>query len=252
MKYQGWDISLNHGAIVQLVDGDLDWFTYWTDKSGSAKKHRGAVHLNVVKLKKVAGDRHSFEHARLAFVRDLLFRVVTRSRPDFVAIEDYAMARAQGAHQIGEGGGAARLALWDHGIRYRTVDPYSVKMFATYDGTADKILVEEVVRDRWGADFGKYNVEPPKNKAKKANRQTSEDLCDAFTLAKLVYTEAMLRSGELSLAELEHNKERQVFMRVTKAFPVNILGREWIYNERWKKTLIKKLRGSMAYIREAA
>lgn len=252
MKCQGWDVSLSHGAIVQLVDGELDWFFYWTDKAGSAKRLKHALRLDINKMKREAGDKHSFEHARLAVARDAMLRVVAKMRPDFVAVEDYALARAQGAHQIGEVGGAARLILWDHGIRYRTHDPKSVKMFAAHDGSADKLLVEESVRDRWGTDFSKYNPPPPKNPRQKQSRQTSEDLCDAYALARMVYAEALLRAGELSLSDLEHDKERQVFLRTTKAFPVNVLGREWIFNEEWKRTLLRKLRGSMNYIREAA
>lgn len=253
MRVQGWDISINHGAIVELEDGVLSWIFFWTDRAASASKLKHSVRLDLQKLKKKHGDKHSFEHARLSIVRRCMFKVVTgRPPPDFVAIEDYAMARAQGAHQIGEIGGAARAILWTHGIRYRTIDPYSVKMFAAHDGGADKLLVEEAVSSRWGLDFSKYNPPPPKNPKKKQDRQTSEDLCDATTLAKIVEAEALLRSGEISLKDLEHDKERQVFNRTTKSFPVNILGREWIHNPTWKKSLARELRASLRYIKECA
>ena len=105
-------------------------------------------------------------------------------------------------------------------------------MFTTHDGTAQKDLVERSVKSRWKADFSKYN--PPRaasrgGKQPKQNRTTSEDLADAYALAMMVYTEVLIRSGNTLMKEL-HPKEVQVFNRVTKTYPVNLLDREWLYD----------------------
>lgn len=245
MKVLGLDCSLNHGAVVQLVDGELDKFWYWTTQAGSAKKHSLARRLVLPKT----DDPNVLKHWRLAWIRDFLLEIIRKSRPDFAAVEDYAIRAEQGAHYLGEVGGLARLLLWQHGIKYRTHDPIAVKMFATHDGTADKALVEEACSERWGADFSEYNQPAPANKAKKQNRATSEDLCDAYVLARLTYVEAEIRAGRLQLTDLEHDKERQVFNRTTKHQPVNLLGREWLFNQNWRRESKAEMHSQLEYLK---
>jgi hypothetical protein len=125
-------------------------------------------------------------------------------------------------------GGQIRELLWRAGVKFRLHDPLSVKMFAALDGTADKDNMRWSVKHRWGVDFDRFS--PPKRTAKQKKQDTtsSEDLCDAFTLAKLVRLEALLRAGKRTLQALDNDQERRVFIRTTKAQPINILGREWI------------------------
>lgn len=221
----GLDLSLNHGAVVELTDGEMTWFSYYTDQAGSAGASRKHGHRVPI----IKAERHQMAMARLAWIERWLDKVVlVARRPDFAGLEDYALRQEQGAHQLGEIGGTARLLMWFRGIRFRLHDPISVKMFTTWDGTAQKDLVEERVRERWGVEFGRYN-QPPSGRGK-PSRRTSEDLADAFAIAKLVEIEARIRAGTLRLDQLEHDKERQVFNRTTKTYPVSLLGREWIHN----------------------
>lgn len=224
---QGMDISLNHGAVVQLRNGELDDFWYYTDQVGSAKrskKHGFRVELPTPKKQP---DKQIRSAIRLDWVSKWIDRIALGHKPHFSGLEDYAVGADQGAHYLGEIGGQARRLLWLRGVRFRLHDPIAVKLFVTHDGTAQKDLVEEFVLSRWKADFG--NCNDPKSKSKTKARQTSEDLSDAFGLAQLVWTEYLLRKGKIKLSSL-HEKEIQLFNRVTKAYPINILGREWIYN----------------------
>ena len=220
----GYDLSLNQGAVVELVDGKLSWFSYYTNVAGVADRHANGRRVPAQgKL-----DVQAYRVLRLAWVEMWMEDVIATRSPRFVGVEDYALRAEHGAHQLGEAGGAARLLLWKRGIPFRLHDPIAVKMFATHDGGAQKDLVEEFVRDRWGADFGKINA--PAKPGKKQARQSSEDLADAFAIAKLVDTERRIRAGTLRLSDLEHDKERQVFNRVTKSYPVSLIGRDWISN----------------------
>lgn len=182
------------------------------------------------------GERLQAGIRRIDSWSKFLKKHLERTRPDFVGIEDYALeGGSHGAHYKGELGGEARLLVYRAGIRLRLHDPGSVKLYVTHHGGADKQWIENSVVERWGQDFSRYNP-PPSEKKKKGkkelvvNRQTSQDLADAFGLAKLVWAEVQLRSGEILLSSL-HEKEVQVFNRTTKAYPVNILGREWIWRE---------------------
>jgi Holliday junction resolvasome RuvABC endonuclease subunit len=225
LKVWGGDISLNHGAIIQLKSGKLDRFWFWTDKVGIAKL--GGKHATLLKVPK-SGDKQTDDIARLVWIRRFLTKLIKRERPEFAAVEDYAHGMAYRAHQIGEVGGQIREIFWRAGLKFRLHDPLSVKMYATGDGTADKDNVRWNVQRKWGGDFDRF-APPKKNaKQKKQDTETAEDLCDAMALAQLCNVEALLRAGKLTMDKLEHDHERRVFIRTTKACPVNILGREWI------------------------
>jgi Holliday junction resolvasome RuvABC endonuclease subunit len=225
-KVLGFDLGLNHGAVIELTDGKLTWLGYYTDSASAAERCSDAHRMKLEKT----NDRQINSMMRLAWLENWLDKhVLIPRRPDYVGIEDYAIRAEQGAHYLGELGGIARILVWFRGIPLRLHDPISTKMFATTDGTAKKDLVEECVRTYWGHDFSQYN--PPINpKTGKVNRQTSEDLADAFAIAQLVWTEVRLRAGEITTADLDHPKRIQVFNRTTKTYPTNILGREWIHN----------------------
>jgi Holliday junction resolvasome RuvABC endonuclease subunit len=174
--------------------------------------------------------------ARLAWIENWLDKTcLIPHPPDYAGVEDYAIRVEQGAHYMGEVGGIIRILLWFRGIPFRLSDPISVKMFATHDGTAQKDLVEECVKERWGVDFSEFNP-PAHKKTGKVNRTTSEDLCDAYSVAMLTWTEYRLRTGQITTADLGHEKEIRVFNRVTKTYPTSLLGREWIQNPGGSKT----------------
>lgn len=84
---------------------------------------------------------------RLAEIRDAVKDLTLSISPDVVAIEGYAYARANQAHQMGELGGVIRLLLYDMGIKYREVPPASLKKWATGRGNADKeTMLETAIR----------------------------------------------------------------------------------------------------------
>ncbi len=231
-RVHGYDISLNHGAVYELTDGEPTWFAYYTTAAGSATLGKGQGFRLPPPSSK--SDKQQYQMERLVWIEHWLDKeVLVPRKPDFCGIEDYALRAEQGAHQLGEVGGLARILFWFRGVKFRKHDPISVKMFATHDGTAQKDLVELAVKERWGLDFSRYNAPPPPPKAgkpQKQSRQTSEDLADAFAIAKLVEVERLIRAGKLGLDDLEHDKERQVFNRVTKTYPTSLIGREWIHN----------------------
>jgi Holliday junction resolvasome RuvABC endonuclease subunit len=228
----GIDLALNHSAFVELIDGELGRFWYVTDRLESFKK--GKKQGRSVLLKVPTKDKDTSELWRLSWWRGFLPAFIETVHPNYIGLEDYAFAAKGRVYQIGELGGLARLGLWDSGVKFRLYDPDSVKMFVAHDGHADKQMVRTAVKGRWGIDFDQYDyTSKPNKKFPEGTRitQTSEDLCDAYAVARLVWTEILLRDGTLTMKEL-HEKEIQAFNRVTKAYPTNILGREFIQRPR--------------------
>ncbi len=222
---QGWDLSLNHAGLFELKNGKPSWFRYVTIQAGAAnasKKH--GVRLKLPKVK----DRALFNVMRIAWWERYLWEVIEERKPDFVGIEDYALDQSMNAHDKGELGGLAKMLLWIHRVPFRLHEPGSIKMFAAHHGNCGKNQMEEAVRERWGFDFRKFN-QPVRAESKKGQDTTvSEDLADAVAIAQIVWAEVQLRRGEIVMSDLEHEKEIQVFNRTTKAYPVNVLSREWI------------------------
>lgn len=221
VRVQGWDLSLGHLAVVQLVDGEMDALWYVAKTKASADRHPNAVRFVMPKIDHAVAAMH-----RLEMLRRFLGFVLRKGAPDYVGVEDYALSRAQGSHQLGELGGLARMLLWKAGVPFRAYDPGSIKMFTTGRGDADKVEMAEAVSERWGVDFNQYDS-PPSKKTKKQDKTTSEDLVDAYAIAKLTWTEYQLRSGVIALSSLDE-KTIQVFNRATRRHPVNILGRDWV------------------------
>lgn len=95
-----------------------------------------------------------------------------------VALENYAFARPNQAHQVGELGGVIRVALFEAGIRYIEVTPGQVKLFATGKGNSNKVQVAVSVAKRWGVEFADDNQ------------------YDAYVLAKIAQAVLAAERGE--------------------------------------------------------
>lgn len=232
IKVLGMDISLNHGGIIELGDGDISNFWYYTTLAGSANSSSRGWRIDPKVFK--SKDKLAICVARLAWIEEFLKYIISVSKAEYVGLEDYAYSADRGSHQLGEAGGIARLACYNAGLKLRLHDPISTKMFVAHDGTCQKDMVQRAVKQRWGIDFSPVDQPPKKATEKrpnpKQNKQTSEDLSDAYAISQLVWTEIQLRSGNLLMSDL-HEKEVRVFNRVTKTYPINLLNREWIYKE---------------------
>lgn len=228
IRVQGWDLSLGHGGFVELLDGELDNFWYVTGIKSSVEKSKNGSFLKKPKFM----DKQQWNINRLFWWWKYLSNLVMSASSHYYGVEDYALDANYGAHYKGELGGIAKLVIKKgFGSKLRLHDPLSVKMFAAHNGHADKSRVESSVKERWGVDFSKFNGSRSRLVKKSSheitNCQTSQDLADAFAVAQLVWTEIRLRRGDLMLSDL-HEKEIRVFNRVTEAYPISLLSRDWI------------------------
>jgi hypothetical protein len=228
----GIDLSPNHGAIVALDHGKLIGYQFVSEIQSIVKKSKGnGVHLRIKKI----SDMHDRGIQRSAFWYYYLCEICETYTPEYWGIEDYAYRASQGAHQIGEIGCLGRIVPWVYGAKVRLHGPESIKLFVSHNGTASKEDVQDDCSVRWPEteQLTKYKTEK--------NRTTVEDLFDAYALAQLIWLEVQVRRGDVQLKTL-HPKEIQVFNRLTKRWPVNLLGREWIQmEERWTPSKISSL-----------
>lgn len=143
------------------------------------------------------------------------------SRVDHAAMENYSLARKAWAHALGEVGGAVKLELWNARVPFRVYDVQAVKIFATGAGNATKTQMIDAVRDRWGQDWRRYG---------RRDEGSAGNLADAYTIARMLWTELRVRSGEIYLGDLP-DEERRVFLRTTKQSPINVLLSDFVVAE---------------------
>lgn len=220
MSILGIDLALNHSGFVELdeVMGLMTWWHFVSDTPGHTKKQPHGSHMPHKKQGKDT-DREAVNAARLAWWQLQLSWILHSRSPKYVGVEDYAIqAQSNSAYQIGEVGGVARLAALEVGAKLRLIDPMTVKMFSAHQGNAEPEVVAEAVRTRW-PETQVWNDLPDIVRI---------DLACAYVVARMVFVETKLRDGTMQLKDLEHDKERAVFTRCTKALPVSLLGRDWI------------------------
>lgn len=209
----GLDLSLNHAGMCILdQDAKMVRFDYVTDRKKALSSGRGSL-----LPKFTSDDRAQNNLDRLREWRSWFKEAMHKNKPAYVTIEDYAFAaKSNSTYQIGELGGLARMIAADCGAKLRFHEPQAVKMFATCNGAATSAEVHVGAKARWGVDFSPVS-----------DQQAIEDMGVAYTLARLVWTEVLVRETCAIPPELEE-KQRQVFNRVTKANPVNLLGRDFV------------------------
>lgn len=235
MKIFGLDISLDHGGVVVLDEnGKVTDYRYLT----IVKKMADVDPDHSILLSKREKDeaKDVFRLRRMVEYAERVWNVqpTTCIHNSYYSIEGYSYAsKSTSICQIAELTGYIKRRLFEDGGKIRIHDPLTVKLFATGRGNCMK---KDVVENAalW------FDIPEGLVKRKKIKKKSGEkieefdgpatDLADAFFLAKMLYTELKLRSGELLLKQLSE-KERRIFLRVTKAYPVNILDRQFICKE---------------------
>lgn len=217
---QGWDLSLDHAGIVEFSGDSMSRYWFVTNDPKSAK--HDADHSFLIDFPKCEKAMKPFY--RLDWWRKFIPQFLSDTRPDLVAVEDYAMNAKGRVISIGELGSLARLGILDAGCKLRLHDPMTIKLFAARNGTADKPAMERAVDERWGVDFDEVNVPGRKS------RTVSEDLADAYALTQFLFHELQLRNGRMTIKDL-CPEDIRCFNRVTKANPTNLLDRDFL---QWK------------------
>lgn len=224
----GADISITHGAIIGLNrKGRIKYVRIVGDRVKDVKSVKDGI--RVPQAKKFSTDPDEAKLNRHDWLvwsvyKPLLEEIentyrIGKRRECYFAIEDYAYDSNRQSHQIGEVGGAVRNLALNRGFKIRLHNITEIKMFATNNGNAPKVDVENAIVAAC-PDIGKLISKIPVGK-------TRSDVVDSYAIARLLWTEVMVRAGGLALADLPPGP-RRVFLRVTKHSAINLLDRPWI------------------------
>ena len=130
----GIDLSLaNTGLVILSPTGEI-------------------LYQGTVPTKKMRGVE------RLKFIKDTLLGVLRDFSVKQCAVEGYSFgSTGRAVFNIGELGGAIRLALHEEGIEVCDISPSSLKAFIANNGTADKQMIMRAIKKRYKHDFTNDN-----------------------------------------------------------------------------------------------
>ena len=144
-------------------------------------------------------------------------------KPDYCAIEGYSMNSKGLVFNIAEATMVTKLEIYNTNTPMRIYEPTAIKKFATGNGSSNKVVMDEFYTkfDDIKIDLSHLDsaVSP------------KEDLVDAYYVMRFLQIELKLRHGIIRLQDLSL-PIIELFNRVTKAYPENILVRPFIQKSR--------------------
>jgi Holliday junction resolvasome RuvABC endonuclease subunit len=216
-KIVGLDLSMNSSGLVKLtLDDNFDIVDTQYEGFCAVKKHESDnVHLF---RKKDFDNRYQMNVEANNYIKEFC------KDAEHVAIEDYAFGAPGNLVDIGEYIGFVKTSLLQDGHNIRLYDPNSIKKFATDDGRSDKISMYQWYMK---STQNKPDIKSLPVPTKASGISPTSDIVDAYWIADLLRLELKLRRGLTRVQDLSQPKI-EIFNRVTKAFPENILVREFL------------------------
>jgi len=212
MKILGLDASINSTGIVCATLDDNELMITGINYCGftSVKRNRSA---NVILYGKFKSDM-----AKYLWMRNKIFEIT--GPVDYVAFEDYAYGGSGLVLNIAEYTALLKEIYYLNGSKIRLYDIKGIKKFATGDGNADKIRMND--------EFNKWNFNSNMDISKLPDYKSPKlDIIDAYYIMRLLQTELQLRRGLIQLRNMAENRI-WAFNRVTKHAKENVLTREFI------------------------
>lgn len=217
----GLDISKNSPAVTKLYvdDSDLTVLNVEYVSFVSVKKYEKLKGVNFYKKNDFI---YSFDQFR--FMKDTIIKFIGDAA-SYCAIEDYAYSAAGKITELAEFTGLIKYDLYCNlGTSMRLYDIPSIKLYATGNGTSDKLEMAEAFNQFEGL---KPDLKDFPLVEKPGGISPTSDIIDSFFIAQLLLLELKLRRGLIELKDLTEDKIK-IFNRTTKSFPTNILARDFI------------------------
>jgi Holliday junction resolvasome RuvABC endonuclease subunit len=232
MKIAGLDLSPNGTGIVKIeLDDKLQVIN--SDYIGFKQMAK----TDKTTYENVFGYRDMKIYDKIDFMYPKIFEFL--EGVEYAAVEGYAFAGQGDLTMIAEFAGGIKNHLYHKNVKMRLVDPNSNKFLATGSGSAKKPeMYDSFITCTFDGkpDISKLPQIPVFKKGKNEGKRDEKgvtptsDIIDAYFLAYTLLTELRLRRGLVTMSDLNENQIK-VFNRVTKAYPENILVRDFLFKK---------------------
>jgi len=226
MLVAGLDVSLNHLGMCCLdSEGQLQHWAFLTDTKKFVKEDPD--HGELYRAPSARSD-HPRHFCRIEYFVKFVLRCLEEwsegGDPQIVCLEGYALnSKNTRLYETAEVTGAIKRACVLAHRKLRVHDPDSIKLFACNYGHATKNQVYTQFMDETGVSVPITWLK--EGKMKKLSGPGT-DVADAYFLARMGWMEHQLRIGQIKLQNISPHLQK-VFIRETKAYPVNLLERPY-------------------------
>lgn len=206
LKVFGIDPSPSGTAIAIFEDGVLQDVHFCVKTKIVSKKYKNATYVPNAKMNDEPGRLK-----RLRIVNNLLINLIQTHKPEYIALEDFLWHSRHIRSSIvqAELGGALRATILDYGIKLRTYEPSTIKIFYVGKGDADKTdMMKKGKTDSSLKSLGLCTLED----------KDLNNVVDAVAIGYLLNAELQVRNGFVMVKDLPKNVIH-IFNRVTIPHP---------------------------------
>jgi hypothetical protein len=226
----GIDASLNHNGVVMIDQnkGSIIDLSYIAERKSDLRPKFNCTYFSKPNGKTKSNNSENWTMLRYRLNKQwfskTLKKLMHKGRITHAIIEGYAYnAASQSVYEIGGWGELIRYILLANDIPYRTVDPMSLRSFSG-------AYLEKSKEDKKYVMYKIALKEQPIIKQIPVNIDKmigpGSDIADAYLAARMLLCELRLRKGLVMLSQIPEH-ERRVYIRVTKANPVNLLDQDF-------------------------
>lgn len=218
MKIAGLDLSITaSGIVIETLDDDFNIVNVEVYSWTPVKKWESD------KIPFIRSKDFADKYERNLFLIDFVCSKLTDC--EYVSVEDYAMDAQGKVFDLAEFEGGIKMRLYSEGKSLRFYSPKSNKKFFSLNGNNNKLRMFEQGFLKWPhrkPDLSNL----PEVQDPRGNSPTS-DIVDAYSLCEFLRHELMLKSGKITLADLD-KKQQECFTAVTDETPNGILAKKFL------------------------
>lgn len=147
-------------------------------------------------------------HRKPKFIKDVLFEQY--GPPDYAFFEDYAISNGKQSNNltiVAEFCGGLKESIYDENIPYMVYVPSQIKLFATGNGNADKVMMG----DAFSSSFENKYVNSSKYFDLTKYESPRGDLVDAFWIAALGRYQLLVKFNEHEALAALPSKKAEMF-----------------------------------------
>lgn len=225
--FVGLDLSLNHFGLVTLYpdESSESVYLYPVKKYVITADDPKITGFLTIQKGSMSHDKYTLERQKQ--ISSIITSHLQKLKNYVVGIEGYSYGSvSESICQLAEIGGVIKLWVYQNGGKLKIIDPTSLKLFTTGQGSAlKKDIVQFCKKHNYRVPDVLFRNITIRRQGKKLNdlNGPGTDLCDAFSLAFFLQMIQKVWNGQVTLDSLPESQQK-VFFRTTKKNPINILG----------------------------